>query len=268
MRIEDIPSLSVPKCNVNSVHELDQEFEVYGQHNLGRLSLNIQFLKDIFDGPHKSRATKCRHKNMYRLAQATLLHELAHVIDRKLKKAASWNSSSREFHSLLDFRPYLIAGYKRKNSFEERSPDPYEMKSPSEAFAVNFEYFLMDPSFACRRPSLHEFYARIFQVIPYPKEDCKINTKALVWNQGSQSAALVDLNVQRLYRVDYLLADAGDALLSKFGHGMIRMVYCSPERKRVGPECLEDLAHHVVISYAANVDDIVINKIKGVFWWL
>ncbi|EPN22216.1 hypothetical protein A259_07391, partial [Pseudomonas syringae pv. actinidiae ICMP 19070] len=36
-----------------------------------------------------------------------------------------------------------------------RSPDIYETTSPLEFVAVNMEYFLLDPAYACRRPALY-----------------------------------------------------------------------------------------------------------------
>jgi hypothetical protein len=36
-------------------------------------------------------------------------------------------------------------------------PDSYELSSPKEYIAVNMEYFLLDPSYACRRPALYQY---------------------------------------------------------------------------------------------------------------
>ena len=52
-----------------------------------------------------------------------------------------------------------------------RSPDPYELTSPLEFVAVNLEYFLLDPSYACRRPSLHRYFSEHFGWAPEPA-DC------------------------------------------------------------------------------------------------
>jgi hypothetical protein len=46
---------------------------------------------------------------------------------------------------------------------------------------------------------------------------------------------------------------------------MFRLILCSPERETVGPDCLKDVSHHVVLSYRANVEDLGINKMKGLF---
>jgi Mlc titration factor MtfA (ptsG expression regulator) len=49
---------------------------------------------------------------------------------------------------------------------DRRSPDIYETSSPLEFVAVNMEYFLLDPSYACRRPSLYRYYKEHFGWAP------------------------------------------------------------------------------------------------------
>jgi hypothetical protein len=50
--------------------------------------------------------------------------------------------------------------------------------------------------------------------------------------------------------------------MSKWGHAMFRLIICAPDRE-VGPNCLNDISEHVVVSYRANVEDININYLKG-----
>lgn len=52
-------------------------------------------------------------------------------------------------------------------------------------------------------------------------------------------------------------------MMSRWGHAMLRVIMCAPERTEVGPECLKDLAHHVVISFRANVEGHAINNWDG-----
>src|SRR3546814_8886738 len=49
-----------------------------------------------------------------------------------------------------------------RNAFTDRSPDPYELDSPAEFVAVNLEYFVLDPAYACRRPALHRYFVAHF----------------------------------------------------------------------------------------------------------
>jgi hypothetical protein len=51
--------------------------------------------------------------------------------------------------------------------------------------------------------------------------------------------------------------------MSRWGHAMFRLIICAPERKQAGPECLQDVQYHVVLSYRANVEDMVLSYWKG-----
>src|SRR3546814_16735207 len=53
-----------------------------------------------------------------------------------------------------------------RNAFTDRSPDPYELDSPAEFVAVNLEYFVLDPAYACRRPALHRYLVAHFGAAP------------------------------------------------------------------------------------------------------
>ena len=57
------------------------------------------------------------------------------------------------------------------NAFSDRSPDGYELASPVEFVAVNLEYFLLDPAYACRRPALYHYFAAHFGDEP-PQASC------------------------------------------------------------------------------------------------
>nr|GFD54812.1 hypothetical protein [Tanacetum cinerariifolium] len=59
-----------------------------------------------------------------------------------------------------------------RNGQVARSPDIYEISSPLEFVAVNMEYFLLDPAYACRRPALYDYYKQLFNWAPAAKDDC------------------------------------------------------------------------------------------------
>ncbi len=78
-----------------------------------------------------------------------------------------------------------------------------------------------------------------------------INRKITV---SGTSIETVSLDLERLYRVDYLLADEGTEISSQFGHSMLRLVFCAPGVN--DPEnCLNDISHHVVVSFRASITD-------------
>ncbi|HEX5843947.1 MAG TPA: hypothetical protein VFY62_15845, partial [Pseudomonas sp.] len=163
--------------------------EVYGR--AGRFSgieLNARLLPALSDGSAALQPSGRVHGTVRRELLATLLHELTHLYDRarlwspatKVQLSACRRQlasrgpvgladacrgqTARRF-SLSD-DPLLLdlAGWPQRvgrrgqretrNAQAARSPDSYELSNPREFVAVNLEYFLLDPSYACRRPSL------------------------------------------------------------------------------------------------------------------
>lgn len=209
------------------------------------VTLNEAFWPEIQKDPAKSIKYNCGHRTGYRLAVATLLHELGHLYDRQIKI-----SSDRRFLHLMTFAKGFFST-SQKNTISNRSPDDYEYTSPKEAFAVNLEYFLMDPEYKCRRPTLYEYFKEKLQHTPFRRFSCQINTQVKVQDKQSR---ITNLDLNRLYRVDYLLADKGTDIESRFGHSMLRLIFCAPEHEK-SILCEQDTKHHIVVSFRASVID-------------
>lgn len=190
-------------------------------------------------------------------ALAALIHELGHAIDRQL-------GLSRDAR-LLDLagwqlRPRRLGLRTARNAMRDRSPDPYERHSPAEFVAVNLEYFFLDPDYACRRPALHAYlHARLGTPGASAGHVCPPDVPLLV--PGSDTL-LDSIDPRRVQAVEYLLAEPSDALMSRWGHSMLRLVICAPER---GPDedCRLDLEYHLVLSFRAFVDDVQISSWRG-----
>lgn len=196
-----------------------------------------------------------------RAAIATVLHEAAHVHDRR---GAGWSRDPR----LLDLagwqlRPLTPGVRTRTNAFSDRSPDHHELKSPAEFIAVNIEHFLLDPEYACRRPALHRHLADRLGWAPVSSM-CPPGMAFVVApaDASDGTAELVDLYPARIHAVDYLLADGDGPPLSRWGHSMLRLVVCAPGRDN-GPDCRLDLQHHLVLSFRAFVDDVQASSWRG-----
>lgn len=209
-----------------------------------KMHLSEHLFHEILKGPQSSTTYTCGHKTGYRLALATLLHELAHLYDDEVKI-----SSQRRFRHLMTFSKGFFD--EQKNINPKRTPNIYEFRSPSEAFAVNFEYFIMDPDFQCRRPALYEFFTEALNYKPYANRQCVINNKVTVIGQVQQSGSL-DLN--RLYRVDYLLADEGSSMDSMYGHSMLRLVFCAPKKEK-SEKCVTDVSSHIIVSFRGSLTE-------------
>lgn len=154
-------------------------------------------------------------------------------------------------------------GYRIKTTnFLSRSPDIYEQRSSAEMFAVNMEYFLTDPEFQCRRPSMHRFLSNHFNYSPFAIKNCTPYMKIVDPQFSKVENALVSIDTKRIYQIHYLLAGRGTGISSRFGHSMFRLVMCAPN-KELGPDCLKDINHHIVLSFRAFVDTPEIDNLKG-----
>ena len=275
----------------------DMPVNAYGQASLvSELDLNRNLLDSLTDGSAASKKTYRPHGTVRREILATVLHELTHIYDRSrlwtgtertlIQRCTRRNSSAglvgmpdecrgqndRRFTLSDDPRLLDLAGWQqyvgRRGEREQhnrqiaRSPDIYETSSPKEFVAVNMEYFLLDPSYACRRPALYRYYQEHFGWAPAAKETCAKSFAFL--NAGNDFARqpLGQVDPERVYAVDYLLAEANQNWVSRWGHSMLRLVICAPGRPR-GPDCRLDLDQHLVLSYRAFVGDVQLSSWDG-----
>lgn len=258
-----------------------------------RLELNADYLPSVQSNT-EDKGTY-RHGTLEQELLATLLHELFHLYDRaawfstaqqtQLSRCARLQSSvgkvglpgichgqhSRRFTLSDDPRLLDLAGWQQmpgqrgareqENGQRQRSPDPYELTNPREFAAVNFEYFLLDPSYACRRPALARYLSEHFAWQP-SSEPCAQDYPYLNASFDPQRPLLASLDPERVYQVHYLLAEPNDQWVSRWGHSMLRLVICAPETPR-GPACLLDLHEHLVLSYRAYVGDLQLSSWDG-----
>jgi hypothetical protein len=234
--------------------------QLLGLTNRHGITLDATLTGEILAGPQGSQRFGWAHGTGYRTALATLLHELAHAWERTTHDPVSSREDFRELVGFVGHRPRqrLVEGA----ASLRRSPDPYEFRAPAEAFAVNMEYFLLDPDFACRRPLLHRYLARQFGDAFATTRHCQLDTRLPLWD--GLRAHWVDLNPDRVWQVQYLLADQGAGMAARFGHAMLRIVLCAPARTKTNEECLSDASTHLVVSYRARLDfGQGLNPLKG-----
>jgi hypothetical protein len=275
----------------------DMPSNAYGQATLvSELDLNRNLLASLTDGSAATKKTYRPHGTVRREMLATVLHELTHIYDRsrlwpdaerKLIQHCTRRSNSaglvgipdqcrgqndRRFTLSDDPRLLDLAGWQqyvgRRGEREQhnrqiaRSPDIYETDSPKEFVAVNMEYFLLDPSYACRRPALYRYYQEHFGWAPAAKDTCAKTFAFLNAGNDFAKTPLGQVDPERVYAVDYLLAEANQNWVSRWGHSMLRLVICAPGRPR-GPDCRLDLDQHLVLSYRAFVGDVQLSSWDG-----
>ncbi|MFQ7901814.1 DUF4105 domain-containing protein [Stutzerimonas degradans] len=270
--------------------------QAYGRAGGDRLELNRRLLPALVDGSAASQRTGRTHGTVRRELLATVIHEIAHLYDR----ARLWSpdqhllqaqcrqrvgslgavglpddcrGQERRRFTLSD-EPRLLdlAGWPQRvgrrgareltNAQVARSPDRYELSNPREFVAVNLEYFLLDPSYACRRPSLQRYFSTHFGWTPASAADCAPGYPFLNAGRDFGRTPLLTLDPARVFEVDYLFAEANDAWVSRWGHSMLRLVICAPGRTP-GPDCRLDLEHHLVLSFRAFVDDVQLSSWDG-----
>lgn len=275
-----------------SWHKLPHQ--VYGRTvKTEQIWLNRRLLPSLVDGSAQAEKTNRPHGTVRKELLATVIHELTHLYDRaqlwpateriRLSRCQNRASSSglvglpdncrgetaRRFTLSDDPRLLDIAGWpqyvgrrgvrEQENHQVARSPDLYELENSREFVAVNMEYFLLDPDFACRRPTLAAYYREQFSWTPPDQNTC--DTTLAYLNAGNDFAKepLGKIDPERVYEVDYLLAEANDQLASRWGHSMIRLVICAPGRPR-GPACRLDLDQSLVLSYRAFIGDVQLSS--------
>ena len=268
----------------------------YGRAGGDLIELNRRLLPSLTDGSAATQRTGRVHGTVRQELLATLIHELTHLYDRARlwspqdhrlaafcsRRAASLGlvglpqecrgQTARRFTLSDDPRLLDLAGWPQRvgqrgqreidNAQIARSPDPYELTSPLEFVAVNLEYFLLDPSYACRRPSLHRYFREHFGWQPAHVESCANGYPILNAGGDFGRTPLLRLDPDRVYEVDYLFAEANDAWASRWGHSMLRLVICAPGRTP-GPDCRLDLDHHLVLSFRAFVGDVQLSSWDG-----
>lgn len=267
-KLSEHKSIPADLCEERSDKKEQKPF-VYGEYNhrTKTLKLHQAVVNELMKGPLNSQKIRCQHKSLYDQSIATIVHELAHALDFNNKN----HSRSSEFLQRAGFKKGLLK-VKNKNTEAMRPADPYELQSAVEAFAVNAEYYVLDPEFACRRPSMFEYMKSILGEDKHLDKKCTANRTVMMSTTSGFYPILLDPS--RVYRIDYLLAAPGKELSSGFGHSMFRIVLCAPEHydpitdKMIpatpyGKKCLEDRLFHLVVSYRANVEDATLNYLKG-----
>ena len=234
----------------------DLPAQVHGRAQARRLLLDRALLDGWMARPHDAGI----ENPATRAALAAVIHELAHFYDRtpqgqlsrdpRLLDLAGWQVS-----------PMRLGLRSSHNAFRDRSPDLYELESPVEFVAVNLEYFLLDPAYACRRPALHGYFAAHFGSVASPAE-CAPDFVYLQGGADADLSPLLQFDPDRVYAVEYLFAEGNERAMSHWGHSMLRLVVCAPGRTP-GPDCRFDLQYHLVLSFRAFVGDVQISSWRG-----
>ncbi|OIQ16133.1 MAG: hypothetical protein BM556_15860 [Bacteriovorax sp. MedPE-SWde] len=233
---------------------------VYGKYRLGKITLDKRFEAVITKGESKTQEFPCKQKTYYKLAQATLLHEASHAFDNKFL----WLKRSSNDKSIRAFGFWDVEGIKNKNfnTYHKRSPDQYEYTKRKEFFAVNFEYFILDPEYQCRRPNLYNYYKNELNHTPFKNVNCEVNR--VINFTTDNGLHTVSLDPDLIKEVQFLFAAEGPKMFSKWGHSMFKLVVCKNKNDTI-EQCRKNTKGHVVLSFLAYIDEVGIDGLKGIF---
>lgn len=234
----------------------------------------------------------CGHRSTQMMARAVLIHEIAHIFDFQNVRLGIEKKKHDQCDKLYghreDLNNYCTRYMNRQRSISNsplflnltewtrkrlqrmnqnyalaRSPDPYEYKMPEETFAVNMEFYLLDPTYPCRRPSLSRYFDSVFGEERSKKSDCdKNNTITLMSTDEIGDHLYRNLDPDLIYEIHFLFAGQGPRIMSRWGHSMLRIVMCR-KGQTPGPDCVRDHSNDIVVNFRASIEDLNIDYFKG-----
>lgn len=167
------------------------------------------------------------------------------------------NQNTKTISSKIKFKQ-LVYSLKNKKS-NSNTID----QSLQDLFVNYFEKYLLDPSFQCKKPRLESFFNQVFKTNKKIKNCNQPFVYLVKTNPSDTSHGKRYLNANRIYQAHYLLADKATSGSGGYGHSMIRLIVCAPDRKIVNSECLKDVNYHLVLSFRAVVPTLTISAFKG-----
>lgn len=213
--------------------------QMFGKARGWTITLHQNLLK-VIGNSESTIDYQCGHKNFRKLAVATLVHEVVHVFDR-VKGVSNSNMYKAQANTGIS----LPGQNKLKNTNFHRSPDAYEYENLMEHLAVNTEYFILDPEYACRRPNLARTLATIYGM---SVSECP-EFPSIKYFAGDKIKE-VSLHPENVSEISYVLAGTGTAAMSRFGHSLFRIKF-------------RDSSEDLGIGFVGLVDDTVLNSWKG-----
>lgn len=165
-------------------------------------------------------------------------------------------SSDPQFLALTQWQPGESLYY--GNKIFSRLPQAHAATSPRESFAVYLSHALVDTDFACRFPQMELYFSKLLGT----KDRLDACVQKVHWFQMKKDLSLTDLS--RVHAVDFLWASEGRDSASSYGHSMLRLVICAPDRLEPSDLCYQDTFHHIVLTYSGSTREVEFGKIKGV----
>lgn len=253
------------------------------------ITMNVGFMPIVIAGESVAQKYNCEHKNLYRLAQGSLINALAAIYDSTQSVVIRNGNKTTRTDGVSDSLRYMtIAGWSKKEKlqygFWPRAINPFEYAGgPDSHFALNMEFFLLDPEYACRRPLIQDFLERHFAengqkydplatqrnckvnyVLKIPQRNALLRKTAKEVNETDieQTLRSYDLSPDKVFNVNYLRAGASSGAGS-FGHAMFKFESCAPDQP-LSSKC-DSESFSLVINPRANPLEMRLDNIRGFF---
>ncbi len=142
----------------------------------------------------------------------------------------------------------------------------------SSMFARLKERYQYEADFVCRHPSLHYFFSETLKLSHnFDGEPTPCNTLDRVplrsfIDSSNVMTGFTDLPLHRLYQVAILQVTPSNAMKNpagSFGHTMLRLAFCAPERAGMSEDCLKDVEHHLTVGYMGDTQNMSVSILKG-----
>lgn len=167
----------------------------------------------------------CEHKNFMNLLKANLIHQVARAYDLKTK--FSFNES---YMNLTDFYTYTQRDEMTNKSetktaslrrYFPRAEHPYANMDAQANFAYNMEFFLLDPEYKCRKPTLYLYLVDKLNYRPKTYSNCKVFAKM---RYARNSDDIVTENNCPIDKVKYMCSDLDFSVDKSCTPGLVKYV--------------------------------------------
>ncbi len=135
-------------------------------------------------------------------------------------------------------------------------------RSQQSQFAKALADYLFSDAMVCKKPVLGHYFQRRYSDVSVANVECSPLVPFYVVDRY-QAAHIRWVDLNRVSSVHLLFAGPGSGIASRFGHVALRLVIC-PEKARNSQSCDSNLYQHLVLGYAAQVDEFTLNSFKGV----
>lgn len=189
-----------------------------------------------------------------------MVHELAHYWDDQLNHKFSNDS---KLLNILGWKNQRF-GIRPKNKMSQRLAHPSELENRKEAFAYNIESFYFEPDYNCRHPVAFEYISKNILNKNVPSYLASCSEKLPILLSDSSSYIFENIDIKKIVAIDYLVAAPAPAVESRFGHSMLRIIFCDNTDSESILNCRKKIESQIVVQFGASITDKQMSYLTGI----